>query len=81
MFYTAIETRGVSESKVQKWKSHMAVSDVQEPFLNVVLTDTASFFYNDFLDLEKWRELRTEICTSAAISVIHQAASEGYITR
>ena len=33
----------------------MADSDVQEPFLNVVTADTASFFYYDLLDLEKWR--------------------------
>ena len=35
-------------------------------------------FYNDLLDLEKWRgELRTEMYSSAANSVIHQAALEG----
>ena len=40
--------RGLSEPKVQKWKSHMADSDVQKPFLNVVAADTASFFLQRF---------------------------------
>ena len=31
----------------------MADSDVQEPFLNVVPADTASFFYYDLLEVEQ----------------------------
>ena len=59
----------------------MADSDVQEPFLNVVLADTASFLHYDLREVEQnGGELRTGLCTSASIgliSVIHQAALEG----